>query len=218
MARKEHNIHYVYKTTCNITKRYYIGMHSTSNIDDGYLGSGLRLRRSIRKYGKDNHTKEILEFVETRELLAKREREIVNKQLLSEDLCMNLTIGGECGGYMNEEHMMKCVKAAAKSTNQKRWVDDRERNIKELSERMKIRLADSKIKEKQLSGITGYWEGKNLPNKTKQKISETRKKYEIGKGNTNSQYGTCWITNEIESKKINKHDEVPNGWRLGRKM
>ena len=52
MGRKKPHIHYIYKTTCNITNKYYIGMHSTSNLEDGYLGSGKRLRYSIRKYGK----------------------------------------------------------------------------------------------------------------------------------------------------------------------
>ena len=62
MARKKKNIHYMYKTTCVITKRYYIGIHSTSNINDDYLGSGKRLRYSVRKYGIENHVKEILNF------------------------------------------------------------------------------------------------------------------------------------------------------------
>ncbi len=53
MARKQKTIHYLYKTTCLVTNRYYIGMHSTCNIDDGYMGSGKRLRYSIRKYGVD---------------------------------------------------------------------------------------------------------------------------------------------------------------------
>ena len=52
--RKVKNIHYIYKTTCNITGRWYVGMHSTSNENDGYMGSGKRLRYSIRKYGKEN--------------------------------------------------------------------------------------------------------------------------------------------------------------------
>jgi len=39
-----------------------------------------------------------------------------------------------------------------------------------------------------------------------------------GKGKENSQYGTCWITNDVESKKIHKGDAIPEGWRLGRKV
>jgi len=34
----------------------------------------------------------------------------------------------------------------------------------------------------------------------------------------NSQFGTCWITNETISKKIYRGDEIPKGFRLGRKM
>ena len=97
MARKEKNIHYIYKTTCDVTGKWYVGMHSTNNLEDGYLGSGDRLRYSIRKYGKDKHTKEILEYLDSREELAKREREIVNKELIKEYLCMNLVVGGEGG-------------------------------------------------------------------------------------------------------------------------
>jgi hypothetical protein len=47
-------------------------------------------------------------------------------------------------------------------------------------------------------------------------MSQVKKNTGIGKNN--SQFGTCWITNEIESKKIYKGDPIPKGWRLGRKI
>ena len=37
-------------------------------------------------------------------------------------------------------------------------------------------------------------------------------------GHRNSQYGSMWITNGVESIKIKKSDEIPTGWRAGRKM
>jgi hypothetical protein len=36
------------------------------------------------------------------------------------------------------------------------------------------------------------------------------------KGKNNSSYGTRWITNEIENRKINKEDIIPDGWRAGK--
>jgi len=71
--RKQKKFHYIYKITRNDGK-YYIGLHSTDNIDDGYFGSGKRLRYSIRKHGKEAHTKEIIEFLPSREEL-KNEKE-----------------------------------------------------------------------------------------------------------------------------------------------
>jgi hypothetical protein len=69
-------------------------MHSTTNLEDGYLGSGKIVRFSIKKYGKENHSFEILEFSTDRNALEAREKEIVNEKLLEDNLCMNLWVGG----------------------------------------------------------------------------------------------------------------------------
>ena len=95
--RKEKQYHFIYKTTNIITQKYYIGMHSSDSLIDGYLGSGKRLRYSLNKYGKENHIREILEFCKTREELKSREYEIVNLNEIAKLECMNLRIGGECG-------------------------------------------------------------------------------------------------------------------------
>ena len=68
--------HYIYKTTNIINNKFYIGMHSTDNLNDGYLGSGKRLWFSIKYHGKENHKIEILEFCENREKLKLREKDI----------------------------------------------------------------------------------------------------------------------------------------------
>ena len=61
------------------------------------------------------------------------------------------------------------------------------------------------------------WTGKKHSDQTKQKISEL--KIGTGTGETNSQYGTCWITKEGTNKKIKKEDlqaYLNEGWVKGR--
>ena len=101
MPRAEKKYHVIYKTTNTITGRYYIGMHSTNKLDDGYLGSGRRLKYSVKKYGRDNHTVEILEHCSDRTSLIEKEKEIVNHDLIKDDNCMNLHTGGMCGPISN---------------------------------------------------------------------------------------------------------------------
>jgi hypothetical protein len=98
MSKSEKKYHFIYKTTCLINKKYYIGMHSTDDLNDGYMGSGKALKFSIQRYGKENHKVEILEMVETRELLAERERQLVTINKVRNGNCMNLKVGG-IGGF-----------------------------------------------------------------------------------------------------------------------
>jgi hypothetical protein len=50
----------------------------------------------------------------------------------------------------------------------------------------------------------------------RRRFSEYMKEHQSGKGN--SQFGTKWITNGVESRKILKDDHVPSGWALGRRI
>ena len=93
MSRKEKKYHYIYKTTCSLTKRYYYGMHSTNNLNDGYLGSGSELSKSIKRYGREIHSKKILEYLLNRKELKEREIKIISKKILQDPLCMNLSKG-----------------------------------------------------------------------------------------------------------------------------
>jgi hypothetical protein len=62
------------------------------------------------------------------------------------------------------------------------------------------------------------WSGKKHTDSSKQKMSESSKG--MGVGETNSQYGTFWITKDGTNKKIKKEDldtYLLEGWLKGRK-
>ena len=70
--------HYIYKITNLINGKIYIGQHTTSNLDDGYMGSGKILTRAIKKYGVENFRKEIQGFYEDIDELNYMERLFVD--------------------------------------------------------------------------------------------------------------------------------------------
>jgi hypothetical protein len=199
--------HIIYKTTCLITKRFYIGMHSTDNLDDGYKGSGKRLRYSINKHGRDNHVTEILETLPNRKALAAREKEIVNEKFLEDPQCMNIVIGGE-GGYISKEHYIKRTKLGYEAFRYKL------KNDPEFNKMFKEKIANTMKGNKYGLGNTN-WIGKKHSDESKLKMSKSASSKSPEQ---NSQFGSCWITNEIESKKIKKGNNIPEGWRLGRKI
>ena len=212
MARKQKTIHYLYKTTCLVTKRYYIGIHSTNKLDDGYMGSGKRLRYSIRKYGIDNHKKEILEFFNSRDLLVEAEKKAITVEMLADNNCMNIVEGG--GGFTSE-YARECVKKSnevqrlLKETNPE-WVENSKLN---RSKGHKLTYKNGRKK------VLPNWNGKTHSDDTKLKMSEVKKgKYN---GENNPSYGTCWITRNGTNKKIDKV-ELENflslGWEKGRKV
>ena len=227
MPRPKKKIHYLYKTTCGITGKYYIGMHSTNNIDDGYLGSGKKLRHSIRKYGKENHQKEILEFFETRELLAEAEKKIITFDLLNDKLCLNLAEGGYGGNgakFLTKEQLSKGRKKCDEILKEKYGGNFKSviaRNYYNKSTDEEKERHSQKIKEGLKNSNFNHATrlGSKQSNEFKKMISEVNSIRQKGSGN--SQYGTCWVMNENESKKIKKEDldgHLKKGWVLGRKI
>jgi len=193
-------------------------MHSTNDLDDGYLGSGTRLRYSINKHGKENFIREILEFCKTREELKNREVEIVNLNEIAKINCINLKVGGY-GGFSSEEHMFKCVKAGRKKTDEvlkEKFGGDENWLSRFNSHVNKIAWENKEYRQNKLKNLD--WTGKNHTDESKRLISEKRKG--TGTGETNSQYGTCWITKNGANKKIKKENletYLNEGWVKGRK-
>ena len=101
---------YFYKITNKLTGEFYYGVHSTNNLDDGYMGSGKKLNAVYKKYGKKNFEKEILRFFDSPEEMFEHERRVVTKDLIKDPMCYNLTEGGDgyrIGHYVTEETRQK---------------------------------------------------------------------------------------------------------------
>lgn len=208
MARKEKKFHYIYKTINLLSGKYYIGMHSTDDLDDGYIGSGNRLRLAIRKHGKENFKREILEFCSSRQELADKETDIVNLEEIAKIDCMNMRVGGTGGASKeaNDAYLYRLHN------------DEDFRNmISEKATTNNLRLhKEGKLK----TWKDNYdWTGRSHSESTKIKMSESKKGK--GVGEENSQYGTCWITKDGINKKIKKDllfSYEIDGWEKGRKV
>lgn len=92
--------HYLYKITNLINGKFYIGIHSTDNLNDGYFGSGKRLKTAILKYGKENFLKENLEYFSSLDDALDAERKIVTEEFCKRDDTYNIAVGGWCGGSL----------------------------------------------------------------------------------------------------------------------
>lgn len=65
-----------------INNKFYIGKHQTTNVNDGYMGSGKLIIAAIKKYGVGNFKKDILHIFDNEQDMNEAEKNLV---ILSED-------------------------------------------------------------------------------------------------------------------------------------
>ena len=196
----------IYKTTNKINNKFYIGKHITNDLNDGYLGSGTLLKRAIQKHGRQNFTKEILYVFDNEDDMNKKEKELV---VVSED-SYNLCEGGQGGfGYINRNRLNYTIE---KNKSISLLGDKEFRKIyqKEITDGLKKGRMKSLEMLKNREYIFSF-QGKYHSEETKQKMRKSK-----NVGFNNSQFGTMWITNGLENRKIKKEDIIPANWRKGR--
>jgi len=92
----------IYKITNKVNHKIYIGAHKTSNLEDGYMGSGSAIKYAIIKYGKNNFKKEIIDYCKTSDEMYLMEQKLVTKAFIKLSTNYNLKEGGEGGwDYIN---------------------------------------------------------------------------------------------------------------------
>ena len=145
--------YYIYLTTNKINGKQYIGQHK-GKPDDGYLGSGTSIMRAIAKYGKENFSKEIICFCETREEADQKEKEIIAEyNAVESKQFYNNQEGGKsadgwraCHRWM-KEHPEEAKELYRKSGERlKQWGKDHPEEFRE------------KVVKPFLEGSKKYWE------------------------------------------------------------
>lgn len=105
----------IYQITNVLNNKIYIGAHVTSDLNDGYMGSGIGIKRAISKYGIDNFKKDILHILESKEIMYLKEKELVNEEFIKRKDTYNAKVGGY-GGYSatDKESWKKNISIAQK--------------------------------------------------------------------------------------------------------
>lgn len=156
--------------------KYYLGKHTTKNINDGYGGSGVLLPREYAHNNIDLINKIILKFFKNSEELDAGERSLVNDLYLTDENCLNYRKGGS--GGINEL-------IANKISNSKKGVKRSKESIEKQRKKCIGKKHTDKTKQKQSEWHKEFWvseEGKKRKlkmseiMKNKPKTNETREK------------------------------------------
>lgn len=198
----------IYKTTCLVNGKFYIGKHQTKKLNDGYFGSGKYLLRAVAKYGPINFLTEIIAVYEHEWQMNLAEKIFV---VLDNEISYNLCPGGHGGfGYINSSKIYPIEKRQiAGKINGKKGI-----NYLRSSEAGKICYSKHGLHLNFRNASYIAFLGKSHTDKTKKIIGSINSIKGSGKGN--SQYGSRWANDGYKSFKIKKDVEIPVGLKLGR--
>lgn len=157
-------IYTIYKITDLVTNEFYIGVHYTNNPNDSYMGSGIHIKRKIKKYGKERFRKDILFLIDNKQEAYQKEICLIN-EYKNDILCLNIAEGGIGGSNFKGKHhtkesMIKMIETRKKNGHLKH------------SENTKRKISESQL------GRTAWNKGlklKSLSEETKRKISDALK-------------------------------------------
>lgn len=221
----------IYKITNRINNKIYIGKDTTNNPN--YYGSGCLIVKSIKKYGIENFTKEIIEICDSNDTLCEREKywiEFFNSNNL--EIGYNISSGGDGGDTFTNNPNIDNIKRKISHAMKKRV----------FSEEHKNNLSKNHMSTKYKKGRT-YEEiyGKERAEEYKNKLKSSRQKYKTEKERLGEKYDQVisilkekfkgdnnpmkknkylWYFNPETNnvKRIIEGAEIPDGFIKGRKL
>lgn len=214
----------IYKTTNLINGKFYVGKDERNKPD--YFGSGINLQRAIKKYGKENFTKETLEVCSTREELIEREIYWI-KKTKAQEIGYNIADGGWGGNTYTEETRERI----SKQFKGRKHNPDIIKKMKNTREKRKEKNPDAyKISEKQKEILSKTHKGKVHPEDWRTRQSNFMKNFtnyspeflEMKKGeNKRGEKNPMWgkkASEETRRKQSEAHKKNPVRYWLGKKQ
>ncbi len=177
----------IYKTTNKLNGKIYIGQDTNNNPD--YIGSGIMIKKAIKKYGRENFIKEVLEVCIDKETLSDRERYWIHFfDARNPKVGYNIAIGGEGQNLdigkelLSKIHKGKTVSEATKEKirNTLKGKPVSENSINALKRHAGHRKGTLQSEETKLAislankGKTPWNVGKTLSEETKNKMRESK--------------------------------------------
>lgn len=203
--------YYTYKITLlkgSLAGYYYYGQHRTSDLNDGYAGSGAIIAKYFKRYNKIEgvtYIKEILNFYNSLDELNNAEFELIGDKWSTDKMCLNLRAGGGQNGLAIEsiQKISDALSGRFTSDETRKKLSDSHKGKpspnqgKKASDETRKKLSDSH------KGITH-----KLSEESKKKISEARKgivfseKHKQALKGHHSNKGQHWILDPETKKRI----------------
>lgn len=197
----------IYKTTNLVNGKIYIGKDIKN--DPTYYGPGQTLRKAIKKYGKNNFKKEIIEVCASNEELNLKEKYwISHLNSTNRDIGYNLTIGGTGGDTFTHNPNKEFIREKLRQISSK----------KTHSELTRKKISDLRSgKGNGQYGKIPWNRGMPMSDEQKQKIREKNK--DKFKGIPRSAEIKNKISNSLKGKvKSTVHKKKISETLLGRKL
>ena len=172
----------IYKTTNHVNGKIYIGYDSKNRTLSEYAGSGRLLNFAIEKYGIENFSKEILEYV-TEDNWEEREIFWVNEfSSTDRKIGYNITKGGDGGDTFSNNPNKEAIRDKHRESTRKMmlarggYLKDKEKQIEACKKGNMVRTANGyRHSEETKRKLSESLSGREFTEEWKKNISEATK-------------------------------------------
>ena len=189
---------YIYLVINNINNKKYIGKRENSTFDENYWGSGKLLQRALLKYGKENFSRKVIDWADSREQLCELEKEYIRKyDAVSSPDYYNIAPGGDGGATMLGKHQSDFQKSKISKVHKG----------KQIPQETRLKISGT-LKYKYKNGLISSGKGRILSEEHRKHISDSKRgrthkplseesRRKIGEKNSINSQGKIVINNGI---------------------